>query len=87
MELLRATFNVYLWTVVLTLVCGGLANLRIFRYRENMGILSELYFSIGVAGLPVVNVFCSVSYLQILFSNKENVKKVARELDEISKQY
>ena len=87
MELIRATFNVYLWTVVLTLVCGGLANLRIFRHRENIDVFLELYFSLGVAIIPVVNVFCGVSYLQIFFGHKDDIERMAMELDEINKKY
>ena len=87
MELLRATFNVYLWTVVLTLVCGGLANLRLFRHRENIDVFLELYFSVGVALVPVINVFCGVSYLQIFFGNEDDVERMAIELDDINKKY
>ena len=87
MELLKAVFNVYLWTVVLTLICGGLANLRLFKYRKDIDMFMELYFSVGIACIPVMNVFCSVSYLQIFFAKKREVKILSKELDKLNKKY
>lgn len=87
MELLRATFNVYLWTVVLTLICGGLANLRLFRHRKDIDMFMELYFSVGIACIPVMNIFCSVSYLQIFFAKEREVKMLSRDMDELNKKY
>ena len=73
--------RIYLSTVLLTLLCDGLANLRLFRYRKDINIMVEFLTTVTIAFTPVLNLINSVQCLKLFFSSKEVIKRTALMID------